>query len=168
MILIISCDQFYSSVVAKILHDHGVWFGECIDPDMFNEIGYYKNKSITQILAARYAGIPEYPLPKEQYGLMQQFCDVLLKEGYQDGQFGVVIRPKFQNCFDSQTPYKIAVQKDRISALEDQVDSIPYQIYGDVLMARNFHVMERIFGHCRIQFDKGIANAVIEQAEQCE
>lgn len=167
MILILSSDQFFASIVAKILHGHGIWFGECTEADMFNPLGYFKNKEINKILAARYAGLPEYPLPTEQYGLLQQVCDVISRQGYDGEQIAVVIRPQFQNVFDSQTPFKIAVQQCR-QEFNEQIDSIPYQIYGDDLMARNYKTMEKIFAHCRIKFDKGVADAVIDEAEGCE
>jgi hypothetical protein len=39
-----------TSMIAALLEAHGVWVGECGEPDEYNEMGYYENRHIVDIV----------------------------------------------------------------------------------------------------------------------
>jgi len=168
MILILSSDQFSSSVISKIFLAHGIWFGECSPPDMFNPHGGYENRDIKALLIHYYGGnIKPWPLLSEKYGFMRQVCDVLERQGYSGGRWAYVADPVFQNCFDSQGAFKIAVRPAMDKPDEhDQLDTIPYQLYLPELMEGHYRAISKIFTHCQIPFKKEIADEIIGQSLQ--
>lgn len=168
MILILSSDQYCSSIIAKIFIAHGVWFGNCSPPDMFNPHGYFENSAIKGLLIQYYGGnIKPYQLLAEKYGLMRGVCDVLERQGYNGGRWAFVAEPVYQNCFDSQGAFKLAVRPTRERPDEDdQLDTIPYQIYMPEVLEGCYKTISRVFLHAQIPFKKEIADEIIGQSVQ--
>ena len=163
MILILTKGGAGSRAVAQIIQKHGVWFGQCSVPDMLSPDAEFQNLPITAALEATYGNDhSKFPAHNEKPGFFAKVCDALEAQEYDGGKFAVMTAGVYKNCFESFSPFKMALIDPLHENACPHLEAVPYQINVQDVLDRNFHVMKQVFMHCRIELDESLANDTLD------
>lgn len=166
MILLLTKGGQNSVTIAKIFQAHGVWFGQCREPDMIDPDVGLQNSNITGVLEATYGNDhSKFPAHKEKSGFMAKVCDILEMQGY-DGKnaFGFMCHGVYKDCFHTFNPFRIALIDPIHTMPCPHLETMPYQINVQNVIDRNFHILKHVFLHSQIPFNEKIANDTLDQA----
>lgn len=85
-IVVLGAARSGTSMVAGLFAAHGVWTGECRQPDRYNERGYFENLNLKGVLIRRWGHLKrDLKLPDPQEGFREDVEAILEAEGYDGG-----------------------------------------------------------------------------------
>lgn len=118
-IVVLGAARSGTSMVAGLFHEHGVWVGDCREPDEYNERGYFENLALKRVLIDRWGHLKrDMAVADRQEGFREQVEAILEEEGYVEGPWLMKHGALYWPAWHEFDPTLVCVYRNPTSILE--------------------------------------------------
>lgn len=181
-IVILGTPRSFTSLTTGIFRDHGVWTGRCKEYTEWCPTGSVENAAMKRILKANRRGgcVAKGVVVEPIEGFKDKILKILEEEGYTDGpcvfkhsamfyRSWEEFSPKFICCRRSKEKVvqsgkrsgMYAANSDSWEKHQETMDGLGIDVWGEEYFKGNWESLERAFEFCGLEFDRKIAENLI-------